>query len=177
MTPHLTAHRTPHPPRLQVMLSSMLEGDAHADVIEHIVESLTPSGLLGLLNLHWQRYLSRLKFRRASRGSARKKRATDEVRRRSPRVRAFSPPPRAPSRCPPVRASPSQDREEGSIAFLYYSLGKLLTEESVASSAAVPLRKAMQRWEERDGKEILAAVRRIEIVDDDGKVGRLGCTP
>ena len=124
---------------LLVMLSSMLEGDAEPEVAEHLVESLEPSGLLGLLNLHWQRYFTR----RKSRARARKSKRSQE------------------------------DIEEGSMAFLYYSLGKLLTEDSVEAAKAVPLRKAMQRWEERDGKEILAAVRRIEIVDDDGKVGRL----
>ena len=50
---------------------------------------------------------------------------------------------------------------------------KVLTDDSVTLMSAQTLRKTFRRWESGEGKQIVGSIRRIEIVDDDDKIGRV----
>ena len=42
----------------------MLEGEAGAEVAEHLLEALSPRVLIALLNLHWQKQLAARRLRK-----------------------------------------------------------------------------------------------------------------
>ena len=124
--------------KLLVMLSGMLEGDADAEVVEHLLECLSPRVLVALLNMHWQMQLA-----------ARRRRTSQRAR------------------------LDEKEKRDQELAFLYYSLMRVLTDDAIQAGAAVPLRKVFRRWEEGEGKQIIGSIRRIEINDDEDQIGRV----
>ena len=124
--------------KLLVMLSGMLEGDADTEVVEHLLECLSPRVLVALLNMHWQMQIAAKR------------------RRTSMRTRLDE-----------------DEKREQEMACFYYSLMRVLTDDTIQAGAAVPLRKVFRRWEEGEGKQIIGSIRRIEINDDEDQVGRV----
>jgi len=66
-----------------------------------------------------------------------------------------------------------QKREETNLAFQYFSLIDILTDDTLLTPAAMPLRKLFQRWLAAEGKEIIGSIRSIEILDGKGDLGRV----
>lgn len=64
-------------------------------------------------------------------------------------------------------------RETIDLAFQYFALIDALTDDTLVTPAAMPLRKLFRRWLGAEGKEIMSSIRSIEILDSNGDLGRL----
>ena len=157
---------------LLVMLGAMLEGDTPAEVYEHLATCLPAQTLVALLALHWSRYDADCR-RRRRRYELSTRISAAEVREEEEAAAADAKEAAARRGVAPAARAPSASEMSAELAFLYYSLAKLLTDENVAAAAAVPLRAAVGRWEASAGSGAKWKVRRIEIVDASGKLGRV----
>lgn len=64
-------------------------------------------------------------------------------------------------------------REEAELAFHYFVLADTLTDDMLFSPSALQLRKLFQRWLGGEGKESVASIRSVEILNADGELGRV----
>lgn len=66
-----------------------------------------------------------------------------------------------------------EKHEEIDLVFHYFALIDTLTDDTLLTPAAMPLRKLFQRWLAGEGKEIIGSIRSIEILDSNGDLGRV----
>lgn len=64
-------------------------------------------------------------------------------------------------------------QDETELTFLYFSTLQLLTEDHIGGSGAERLRSIYRKWIKDDGRDIVRYARKIEIIDADGKLGRV----
>lgn len=66
-----------------------------------------------------------------------------------------------------------QKQEEKDLAFQYFALIDTLVDDALETNAAANLRKIYQKWIAAEGKDIVASIRSIEILNEDGMLGRV----